>query len=155
METKKVRYTLIKKYPGSPEIGFSVEFDEGGADPEFTGYPEFWEKVETPLFIDSEGIPVYPGQSWFYLKAETLEIKETNTTEYRGTSKSKVFRFKHWAKARVFQEFLIEIRKKSSVNIANVEFSAWDLYQISISRGESTMEEISNFAAEKLGIVKS
>lgn len=155
METKKVKYILIKKYPLSPDIGSKLEFDEDKVPQEVTDYPEFWEKVEEPLFIDCEGIPVYPGQSWFYLKAETLEIKETNTTEYKGTSKSKVFRFKHWAKARIFQEFLIEIRKKSSVNIANVEFSAWDLYQISISRGESTMQEISNFAAEKLGIVKS
>jgi len=35
------RYKLIKEYPGSPKLGTIKE----SSSPEFTGFPEFWEKV--------------------------------------------------------------------------------------------------------------
>jgi hypothetical protein len=145
---EKVTFEVIKEYPGSPKLGTQVEVELEEAK-EFYKYPEFWKEVETPLFVTLDGYNVFPGDEWYYLKAQTLGIKKTETTEYRGTSKSRVFRFKNWTSARIFQEFLIEVQKYSKINIADMDFNAFDLFRITRSKGDSSLEEIKNYIKDE------
>ena len=55
-----MKYRLVKKYPGSPGLGYETEFNNNGEDwntpnmlivADCKDFPEFWEEVKEPLFV--------------------------------------------------------------------------------------------------------
>lgn len=59
------KYKLIKKYPGSPELGFEKETNSEGffivnsldICPE--RWPEYWQEIKEPLFVTEDGVELF------------------------------------------------------------------------------------------------
>ena len=63
MDIGKMRYKLIKEFPGSAEVGTICEEDDTFYS--CSTYPEFWEKVEEPKFKVGDWVKVIPSESNF------------------------------------------------------------------------------------------
>ena len=72
-----MKYKLIKLYPGSPPLNTILikkrngwyEWENGtsyaNTPDKIEPFPEFWEKLEQPVFITEDGVEMYDGQSCF------------------------------------------------------------------------------------------
>lgn len=82
-----MKYKLVKKYPGSPNIGDTAELDIELGDfrvssnyfqpiPEkqIINYPEFWEEVKEPLFVTEDGVAKYFGDDYYYVVEADVRI---------------------------------------------------------------------------------
>jgi hypothetical protein len=85
------KYKLIKTYPGSPELGETIIYDNDKfsfkskylfyGDPNC--YPEFWEKVEEPLFKTEDGVNIYKGDTYYSISKDlTTELMLVMATGY-------------------------------------------------------------------------
>ena len=75
-----MKYKLVKKYPGSPNIGDTAELDIKLGDfrvssnyfqlipkKQIINYPEFWEEIKEPLFVTEDGVEIQIGDKLHYL----------------------------------------------------------------------------------------
>ena len=82
-----MKYKLVKKYPGSPELGYETKFNNSGEDwsallkvADCKYFPEFWEEVKDPLFITEDGKEIYEGDNLYFLN----KISGTSGEYYWG-----------------------------------------------------------------------
>lgn len=73
-----MNYKLIKEHPGSPPLGYITKphkslSKDGYPNHYYAGYwfeplrfPEFWEKVEEPLFVTKDGVELFNPISKVY-----------------------------------------------------------------------------------------
>lgn len=93
-----MKYKLVKKYPGSPNIGDTAELDIELGDfrvsnnyfqpiskKQIINYPEFWEEVKEPLFVTEDGVDVFKYDYFYYVskygicyKGYARELSATN-----------------------------------------------------------------------------
>lgn len=122
-------YKLIKEYPGSPEVGTIVStindkwthyFDAISAKDYkkdiVENYPEFWKKLENPLFVTEDGVNIYMDDP--YWPVNTV----FDTFELRGNSLSgQTPEYKYFStKAKALEYIRMNKPKYSEKNIKNV-----------------------------------
>jgi hypothetical protein len=141
------RYELIEKYPGSPALGYVTgdipntrqwihekRFSMYSTD--ITDSPKHWrvyndvKEEPKPILVTEDGIDIFPGDTWYYVKLSTLQVKSTKTLVYngRGDLKSEVLRFSTAANALIFVQAvnMFSTRGCPSVILENKTFTAWE-----------------------------
>ena len=84
-----MKYRLVKKYPGSPELGYEPKFNNNGEDwntpnmlivADCKDFPEFWEEVKEPLFITTDNKEIFEGDIYYFIVENDKEVISTAWT---------------------------------------------------------------------------
>ena len=141
------RYELIEKYPGSPALGYITgeipntrqwihekRFSMYSTD--ITNSPKHWriyndvKEEPKPILVTEDGVDIFPGDTWYYVKLSTLEIKSTKTLVYNGRNdlKSEVLRFSTMANALIFVQAVNFFSNKGnpSIILDRRVFTTWE-----------------------------
>lgn len=115
-------YKLIKKYPGSPELGYITDFNQYGEDwntpnmlltEDCDNYPEFWQKVKKLVFTTEDGVEMFENDRTFFVRLDSWKIYSIPVVKSVGTNpKCKYFSSKETAEKYVYDNKPVFSRKE-------------------------------------------
>ena len=142
-------YKLIKEYPGSPELGTTVDKRGGfvyfnsknptinNTESEYNieNYPEFWQKVKEKkvLFTCEDGVDIFEGDMPYYIYLNGFYIIEKIG---RPLEKSdvRIKNYKYFSKKEKAEDWIYNHKPKFS--FADIEKAFFKSREFSSDRGE-------------------
>ena len=114
-----MKYRLIRKYPGSPGLGYETEFNNNGEDwntpnmlivADCKDFPEFWVEVKEPLFVTEDGVNVFKYDYFYYVSKYGICYKGY-ARELSATNKE----FKYFSTPEAAKKYIDQNKPKFSV----------------------------------------